>query len=444
MFDSLGDRLQEVFTRLRGRGKLTEKDVDAAMREIRLVLLEADVNFKVVKQFIDRVRERAIGEEVVKSVTPAQQVVKIVYDEMTEILGGKEQELNFAPHPPSVIMLVGLQGSGKTTAAAKLAVLLRRQGRTPMLVAADVYRPAAVDQLQQLGQQVDVPVAYYKHKSAQEIAEEAVKEAARAGNDVVILDTAGRLHIDEEMMQELVDISASIEPSETLLVVDAMTGQDGVNVALAFLEKIDFEGILITKMDGDARGGAALSMKAVTGKPIKLASIGEKMDDLEVFYPDRVSSRILGMGDIVTLVEKAEETMTEEKARKLEEKLRKQKFDFDDFLEQMQQLRQMGGLSKVLEMVPGMGGLARQEGLAVDDRQLGKIEAIIHSMTREERKNPHVLNASRRRRIAAGSGTTTQDVNQLVKQFGQMQKMLKAFTGKGGGSMGMLKRLFPF
>jgi signal recognition particle subunit SRP54 len=444
MFESLGDRLQDVFTKLRGRGKLTEKDVDAAMREIRLVLLEADVNFKVVKQFIDRVREHAIGEEVVKSVTPAQQVVKIVYDVMTEILGGKEQELNFAPHPPSTIMLVGLQGSGKTTAAAKLAVLLRRQGRSPMLVAADVYRPAAVEQLQQLGQQVDVPVAFYKHKNAQEIAEEAVREAVRTGNDVVILDTAGRLHIDEEMMQELVDIMASIEPSETLLVVDAMTGQDAVNVALTFLDKIDFDGILITKMDGDARGGAALSMKAVTGKPIKLASIGEKMNDLEVFYPDRVSSRILGMGDIVTLVEKAEETMTEEKARKLEEKLRKQKFDFDDFLEQMQQLRQMGGLSKVLEMVPGMGGLARQEGMAVDDRQLKKIEAIIHSMTREERKNPHVLNASRRRRIAAGSGTTTQDVNQLVKQFAQMQKMLKAFTGKGGGSMGMLKRLFPF
>jgi signal recognition particle subunit SRP54 len=444
MFESLGDRLQDVFTKLRGRGKLTEKDVDAAMREIRLVLLEADVNFKVVKQFIDRVREHAIGEEVVKSVTPAQQVVKIVYDVMTEILGGKEQELNFAPHPPSTIMLVGLQGSGKTTAAAKLAVLLRRQGRSPMLVAADVYRPAAVEQLQQLGQQVDVPVAFYKHKNAQEIAEEAVREAVRTGNDVVILDTAGRLHIDEEMMQELVDIMASIEPSETLLVVDAMTGQDAVNVALTFLDKIDFDGILITKMDGDARGGAALSMKAVTGKPIKLASIGEKMNDLEVFYPDRVSSRILGMGDIVTLVEKAEETMTEEKARKLEEKLRKQKFDFDDFLEQMQQLRRMGGLSKVLEMVPGMGGLARQEGMAVDDRQLKKIEAIIHSMTREERKNPHVLNASRRRRIAAGSGTTTQDVNQLVKQFAQMQKMLKAFTGKGGGSMGMLKRLFPF
>ncbi|MHB8896491.1 MAG: signal recognition particle protein [Candidatus Geothermincolia bacterium] len=444
MFESLGDRLQDVFTKLRGRGKLTEKDVDAAMREIRLVLLEADVNFKVVKQFIDRVRARAIGEEVIKSVTPAQQVVKIVYDEMTEILGGKEQDVKFAPHPPSVLMLVGLQGSGKTTAAAKLAVMLRRQGRSPMLVAADVYRPAAVEQLQMLGTQIEVPVAYFKHKSALEIAEEAVKEAGRTGHDVVILDTAGRLHIDEEMMQELVDISASVQPSETMLVVDAMTGQDAVNVALTFLDKIDFNGIIITKMDGDARGGAALSMKAVTGKPIKLASVGEKMNDLEIFYPDRVASRILGMGDVVTLVEKAEETMTEEKARKLEEKLRKQKFDFDDFLDQMQQLKEMGGLTKVLEMVPGMGGMARQQGMDVSDNQLKKIEAIIHSMTREERKSPQVLNASRRRRIAAGSGTTTQDVNQLVKQFAQMQKMLKAFTGKGGASMGMLKRLFPF
>jgi signal recognition particle subunit SRP54 len=444
MFESLGDRLQGVFTKLRGRGKLTEKDVDAAMREIRLVLLEADVNFKVVKQFIDRVRERSIGEEVIKSVTPAQQVVKIVYDEMAEILGGKEQEVNFAPHPPSVIMLVGLQGSGKTTAAAKLAVMLRRQGRSPMLAAADIYRPAAVEQLQTLGQQIEVPVVSFKHKSALEIAQEAVKEAVRTGNDVVILDTAGRLHIDEEMMQELVDIMAAIEPSETLLVVDAMTGQDAVNVALTFLDKIDFNGLIITKMDGDARGGAALSMKAVTGKPIKLASVGEKMNDLEVFYPERVASRILGMGDVVTLVEKAEESMTEEKARKLEEKLRKQKFDFDDFLDQMQQLKEMGGLTKVLEMVPGMGGMARQQGMEVSDNQLQKIEAIIHSMTRDERKNPHVLNASRRRRIASGSGTTTQDVNQLVKQFAQMQKMLKAFTGKGGASMGMLKRLFPF
>jgi signal recognition particle subunit SRP54 len=443
MFESLGDRLQDVFSKLRGHGKLSEKDVDEAMREIRLVLLEADVNFKVVKEFVARVRERAIGEEVVKSVTPAQQVVKIVYDEMTEVLGGKTEPIQFASHPPSVIMLVGLQGSGKTTAAAKLAVMLRHQGRDPILVAADVYRPAAVEQLQTLGSQIDVPVAYYRHKSALEIVEEAVREATRKGNDVVILDTAGRLHIDEEMMQELVDIEDSVHPSETLLVVDAMTGQDAVNVALSFLDKLDFEGVIITKMDGDARGGAALSMKSVTGKPIKLASIGEKVDDLEPFHPDRVASRILGMGDIVTLVEKAEESMTEERARKLEEKLRKHKFDFDDFLEQMQQLRDMGGLSKVLEMVPGMGGMARQSGLEVDDRRLKKTEAIIQSMTKEERKNPQVLNANRRRRIAAGSGTSTQDVNQLVKQFGQMQKMLKAFSGKGG-QMGMMKRLFPF
>jgi len=443
MFESLGDRLQGVFAKLRGRGKLTEKDVDEAMREIRLVLLEADVNFKVVKEFVGHVKERAIGEEVVKSVTPAQQVVKIVFDEMTHVLGEKPEGLTFASHPPSVIMLVGLQGSGKTTAAAKLAVMLRHQGRDPMLVAADVYRPAAVEQLQTLGSQIGVPVAYYKHKGARQIVEEAVREAARKGNDVVIIDTAGRLHIDEVMMQELVDIKASVGPSETLLVVDAMTGQDAVNVALAFLEKLDFDGVIITKMDGDARGGAALSMKSVTGKPIKLASIGEKVDDLEIFHPDRVASRILGMGDIVTLVEKAEESMTEERARKLEEKLRKHKFDFDDFLEQMQQLRQMGGLSKVLEMVPGMGSMARQSGLEVDDRRLKKIEAIVQSMTRDERKNPHILNASRRTRIAAGSGTSTQDVNQLVKQFGQMQKMLKAFSGKSP-QMGMLKRLFPF
>lgn len=443
MFESLGDRLQGVFAKLRGRGKLSEKDVDEAMREIRLVLLEADVNFKVVKEFVARVRERAIGEEVVKSVTPAQQVVKIVHDEMTDVLGGRTEPLKFSHHPPSVIMLAGLQGSGKTTAAAKLAVMLHKQGRRPMLVAADVYRPAAVEQLQMLGRQIDVPVAYYRHKSALEIVREAVGEAARTGVDVVILDTAGRLHIDEEMMGELVDIKESVSPTETLLVVDAMTGQDAVNVARAFLEKLDFDGVIITKMDGDARGGAALSMKSVTGRPIKLASVGEKVGDLEPFHPDRVASRILGMGDIVTLVEKAEQSMTEERARKLEEKLRKHKFDFDDFLEQMQQLRQMGGLSQVLEMVPGMGGMARQAGLDLDERRLKRIEAIIQSMTQEERRNPHVLNAGRRRRIARGSGTTTQDVNQLVKQFGQMQKMLKAFGGKGG-QMGMLKRLFPF
>jgi len=443
MFDGLSDRLQGVFAKLRGQGKLTEKDVDAAMREIRMVLLEADVNYKVVKDFVDHVRERAVGEGVIKSITPAQQVVKIVYDEMVDILGGTQQALKFASHPPSVIMLVGLQGSGKTTAAAKLAVLLRRQGRDPMLVAADIYRPAAVEQLQTLGRQTDVPVAYYRHKSAVEIVEEALREATHAGYDAVILDTAGRLHIDEEMMQELVDMKDSVSPSESLLVVDAMTGQDAVNVALAFLDKLDFDGIILTKMDGDARGGAALSMKSVTGKAIKLASVGEKVNDLEVFHPDRVASRILGMGDIVTLVEKAEDTMTEERARKLEEKLRKHRFDFDDFLEQMQQLRSMGGLSKVLEMVPGMGNVAGTHGLDLDDRRMKRIEAIIQSMTREERQNPHVLNASRRRRVAAGSGASTQDVNQLVKQFAQMQKLLKQFSGKGG-EMGMMKRLFPF
>lgn len=443
MFESLSDRLQDVFAKLRGRGKLSESDVDAAMREIRLVLLEADVNFKVVKEFVGRVRERAVGEEVVKSVTPAQQVVKIVYDEMTSVLGEKQETLRFAGHPPSIIMLAGLQGSGKTTAAAKLAVMLRKQGRNPMLVAADVYRPAAVEQLQILGDQIGVPVAYYKHKSALEITELAVQESKRTGHDVVILDTAGRLHMDEEMMQELIDIKDSVSPTETLLVVDAMTGQDAVNVALTFLERLDFDGTVLTKMDGDARGGAALSMKSVTGKPIKLASVGEKMSDLEFFHPERVASRILGMGDIVTLVEKAEESMTEERARKLEQKLRKQKFDFNDFLEQMQQLRQMGGLSKVMEMVPGMSNLTRAQGLEVDDQHLKKVEAIIQSMTPEERGNPSILNASRRRRIAKGSGSSTQEVNQLVKQFSQMQKMLKQLSGKGGG-MGMLKRLFPF
>ncbi|MBN2169213.1 MAG: signal recognition particle protein, partial [Actinobacteria bacterium] len=399
--------------------------------------------YKVAKTFVDQVKARAIGEEVAKSVSPAQQVVKIVNDVMVETLGGQEQKINFSSHPPSIIMLVGLQGSGKTTACAKLALMLRKQGRDPMLVAADIYRPAAVDQLKTLGAQISVPVVNYKHKSAQEIVGEAVGEAGRLGKDVLILDTAGRLHIDEEMMNELVEIKQKFAPSETLLVVDAMTGQDAVNVALAFLEKLDFDGILLSKMDGDARGGAALSMKSVTNKPIKLASVGEKTNDLEQFFPDRVASRILGMGDVVTLVEKAQETMTEERAKKLEAKLRKQKFDFNDFLEQMQQIREMGGLGKVLEMVPGIGNVAKMPGYDLDERRIKRIEAIIQSMTVQERENPHILNASRRQRIASGSGTSRQDVNQLVKQFGEMNKLIKQFTGKGGG-MGMLKRLFPF
>ncbi len=442
MFESLNDRIQNVFSKLKGRGKLSEKDVEAALKELKLVLLEADVNYRVVKMFVDHVKKRAVGEEVIKSVTPAQQVVKIIYDEMTEILGGSSRSLNFSPHPPSVIMLVGLQGSGKTTAAAKLAVMLRHQGRNPCLVAADIYRPAAVEQLQILGEKIGVPVIHFKHKSAVDICSLSVEWAVRNGHDVVILDTAGRLHIDDEMMQELLEIKRNLNPSETLLVVDAMTGQEAVNVALTFLERIEFDGIILTKMDGDARGGAALSMKTVTGRPIKLVSIGEKLEDMEVFHPDRVASRILGMGDVVTLVEKAQKTMTEERARKLEEKIRKQKFDFDDFLEQMQQLKKMGGLARVIEMIPGMGNISRLGGIDLDDKRMKRIEAIIQSMTVEERRNPSILNASRRRRIAKGSGTTTQEVNQLVKQFAQMQKMLKVLSGRG--SLGTFKRLFPF
>jgi len=443
LFETLGDRLQAVFSRLRGRGKLTEKDVDEAMKEIRLVLLEADVNFRVVKDFVESVRERAVGEEVVKSITPAQKVVKIVYDEVTRVLGGTEEKIKFSSHAPSVIMLVGLQGSGKTTVAAKLAKWLKLQGRKPMLVAADIYRPAAVEQLQTLGKQIDVPVAYWRHRGACEICKESLKEASKTGMDVVILDTAGRLHIDEELMQELVEIKREVEPSETLLVVDSMTGQDAVNVALSFLEKVDFDGIVLTKLDGDSRGGAALSMKSVTGRPIKFASVGEKIDDLEIFYPERMASRILGMGDVVTLVEKAEEAVSEERAKKLEEKIRKQKFDLEDFLEQLDQMKKMGGLSKIFELIPGMGQFARGAGIVPDDEKMKHIEAIIKSMTPEERKNPGILNASRRRRIAMGSGTSTQEVNQLIRQFSQMQKMLKAFSQKGSG-LKILERLFPF
>ncbi|MDD5747971.1 MAG: signal recognition particle protein [Actinomycetota bacterium] len=443
MFESLGDRLQSVFARLKGHGRLTEKDIDAAMREIRIALLEADVNFKVVKDFISRVSEKAVGEEVAKSITPAQKVVKIVYDEISEILGGESKPLKFSAQPPSVTMLVGLQGSGKTTVAAKLAYFLRHHGRNPVLVAADLYRPAAVEQLKTLGEQIDTPVYYYRHVGAVDIAKRAVVESRKNGNDVVIVDTAGRLHIDEEMMEELVEMKKELQPAETLLVVDAMTGQDAVNVALSFLEKLDFDGIVLTKLDGDARGGAALSMKSVTGKPVKLASIGEKMDDLETFHPERIASRILGMGDVVTLVEKTEQVVDEERAKKLEEKLRKQKFDLEDFLDQLQQMQKMGGLSKILELTPGMGQMARSSGIEVDEKKIKRIEAIVRSMTTEERRNPNILNASRRRRIATGSGTSTQEVNQLMRQFAQMQKMLKVFSGKGPGP-GLLKKLFPF
>ena len=425
MFESLSEKLQSVFKRLRGKGTLSEQDVNDALREVRLVLLEADVNFRVVKDFIARVRERAVGREVLQSLTPVQQVVKIVREELTDLLGGGEPELKLAPKPPTVIMLAGLHGSGKTTTAAKLANVMRKQGRRPLLVAADVYRPAAIKQLQVLGEQLGIPVfTLGDRQDPVSIGKAAVSSAASNGLDVVILDTAGRLHIDEQMMDELVRVKSALSPQEVLLVVDAMTGQDAVNVAEQFNAALDVDGFVVTKLDSDARGGAALSMKAVTGKPIKLAGVGEKLDALEPFHPERMASRILGMGDVLSLIEKAEEALDEQKARELERKLRENKFDFEDYLDQLQEMRKMGPLDQLLGMIPGFNG-KRMQGVEVDESQIAKVEAIIRSMTREERHHPEVLNGSRRRRIAQGSGTTVQEVNRLVKQFDQMRKMMR-------------------
>jgi len=425
MFESLSEKLQSVFKRLRGKGTLSEQDVNDALREVRLVLLEADVNFRVVKDFIARVRERAVGREVLQSLTPVQQVVKIVREELTDLLGGGEPELKLAPKPPTVIMLAGLHGSGKTTTAAKLANVMRKQGRRPLLVAADVYRPAAIKQLQVLGEQLGIPVfTLGDRQDPVRIGKAAVSSAASNGLDVVILDTAGRLHIDEQMMDELVRVKSALSPQEVLLVVDAMTGQDAVNVAEQFNAALDVDGFVVTKLDSDARGGAALSMKAVTGKPIKLAGVGEKLDALEPFHPERMASRILGMGDVLSLIEKAEEALDEQKAQELERKLRENKFDFEDYLDQLQEMRKMGPLDQLLGMIPGFNG-KRMQGVEVDESQIAKVEAIIRSMTREERHHPEVLNGSRRRRIAQGSGTTVQEVNRLVKQFDQMRKMMR-------------------
>ena len=440
MFDNLSDRLQDIFRRLRGHGKLTEKHVDEVMREIRLALLEADVNFKVVKEFIGRVRERAVGQEVLRSLTPAQQVIKIVDEELTALLGSKNERINFAGHPPSVIMLVGLQGSGKTTATAKLAYHLRAQGRHPLMVAADVYRPAAIDQLEKLGQQVGIGVHAERGKDPETIVGEGIRKAEKEGLDTVIVDTAGRLHVDEEMMQELVRLKRRFSPHETLLVVDAMTGQDAVNVAQAFESEVGFDGVILTKLDGDARGGAALSIKSVTGKPVKFASVGEKIEDLEPFFPDRMSSRILGMGDMLTLIEKAQATYDEKKAKELEKKLRKQQFTLEDFLEQMEQLKKMGPLDQILGMIPGISS-SKLKGLQVDEGQFKKTEAIIQSMTPEERRKPQIIGASRKQRIARGSGTSTQDVNRLLQQFQQMQKLIKQFGKMSPRKMG---QVFPF
>jgi signal recognition particle subunit SRP54 len=431
MFDSLTNRLDDIFSRLRSRGRLSEKQVDEVLREIRLALLEADVSLRVVKVFVKDVRERAEGAEIHKSLTPAQQVIKLVHAALIDVLGREAAGLETSDRAPRVILIAGLQGSGKTTAAAKLARNLKGQGRRPLLAACDLRRPAAISQLQLLGEQAGVPVhAEPGAEDAVAVASHALKLAGEEGYTDLIVDTAGRMHVDPELMAELGDVAEAIDPTETLLVCDAMTGQDAVNVAESFLEEVNVTGVILTKLDGDARGGAALSMAYVTGRPIKFAGVGEKLGDFEPFYPDRMASRILGMGDVLTLIEKAETAFDEDEAKKMEEKLRKAEFTFEDFLSQMQALKKMGPLSQVLGMLPGMSKLPVGDDQV--DRQLPKIEAMIRSMTPEERNNPHVINGSRRRRIASGSGTSIQDINQLVKQFDQVRKMMKTMAGGKG------------
>lgn len=438
MFESLGNRLQSVFDSLQRRGKLTEADVDKAMREVRLALLEADVNFKVVKNFVKRVRERAVGHEVMRSLTPGQQVVKIVRDELITTLG-EPGRLNLGMQSPAVIMLVGLQGSGKTTTAAKMALYLRKEGRRPLMVAADVYRPAAIDQLEILGRQLDIPV-YSEDVDADpvQVCARGVKQAVSTGATTVLLDTAGRLNIDEMKMDELKAIKAEVEPVETLLVADAMTGQEAVRVATDFDEAVDITGLIMTKIDGDARGGAAISMREVTGVPIKFLGTGEKLSDIELFHPDRLTNRILGMGDVLTLIEKAQTEMDEEEAQRAGERLLEGKFDLEDFLSQMQQVKKMGPIGQLLEMMPGMNKLAQDVDLSQAEKDLKRIEAIIQSMTPEERRNPKILKASRKRRVAAGSGTSVQEVNSLLRQFREMQKMMKQLRRGRGRGLGSL------
>jgi signal recognition particle subunit SRP54 len=429
MFDTLSDKLQATLGDLRGHGRLSEEDLSRAMREIRLALLEADVNFQVVKEFVARVRERAGGAEVTKSLTPGQEVVRIVHEELTEIMGQGGSKLAFAGRPPTVVLLAGLQGSGKTTAAAKLALLLRREGKAPFLVAADLQRPAAIDQLEQLSKQIQIPVHLDKGaKDPVAVVKEGIEQAKAQGRDVVILDTAGRLHVDEDMMEQLVRVRGASKPHNVLLVLDSMTGQDAVNVADAFSRRVDFDGIVLTKLDGDARGGAALSVKAVTGKPIKLVSTGEKLDQLEYFHPDRMASRILGMGDVLTLIERAEAAAEKDEQEEMEKRLRQGRFTFDDFLQAYKMMRKMGPMKNVISLIPGLG--KQMQGLNVDERELSRVEAIVLSMTAEERAHPEIIKGSRRARIAAGSGTTVQQVNQLLNGRKQMEKMMKQF-GKG-------------
>ncbi len=431
MFDTLADKLQSALGDLKGRGTLDDDTIARAMREVRLALLEADVNFEVVKQFVAQVRERALGADVQKSLTPGQQVVKIVHEELTELMGSGSSQIAFSPRPPTTILLAGLQGSGKTTTAGKLALLLKNDGRKPALVAADLQRPAAIDQLIQLGAQVDVPVYADERSDPVRAVRDGIERAKADGRDVVILDTAGRLHVDEPLMEELAAVRREAKPTNVLLVLDAMTGQEAVKVAQAFQERIDFDGVVMTKLDGDARGGAALSVKAVTGKPIKLASVGEKLDALEWFHPDRMAGRILGMGDVLTLIERAEAAVEDDEKEDLERRMMQGEFSFDDFLKSYKMLRRMGPLQGVLKMIPGLG--KQLEGLdQVDEKQLAQVEAIILSMTPHERRVPHVIDSSRRQRIAAGSGTSVQQVNQLIEGRKQMAKMMKAM---GSGKM---------
>ena len=441
-FEGLSEKLQNVFKGLKGKGSLTEADVNAAMREVKLALLEADVNFKVVKDFVASVKEKALGEEVMASLTPGQQVIKIVNEELTELMGGTGSKLTYSPKGFTVYLMVGLQGTGKTTTCGKLANYLKKNGKNPMLCACDIYRPAAIDQLEVVGKAVDTPVFTMRDcREPEKIALAAMKEAERKGYNVLIVDTAGRLQIDEELMEELVTIKKAVKPHEILLVVDALTGQDAVNAAEGFNDKLGIDGIIMTKMDGESRGGAALSTKKVTGRPIKFVGMGEKFDALEPFHPERMASRILGMGDMLTLIEKAQEEYDEKKAEELEKKIRKNKFTLEDFLEQMGQIRKMGGITKMLDMLPGMNSKAMKNvDIEKSEKEFVQMEAIIQSMTKEERENPSILNASRRKRISAGSGQPVSKINQLVKRYDESRKMMKSFTGKGGA--GRMNRMF--
>lgn len=445
MFANLSEKLQEVLNNLKKKGKLSEQDLDEALREVRLALLEADVSFKVVKDFIKQVKEKSLGQEILQSLTPGQQVIKIVNESLTELMGTTESKITIAAKPPTVIMLVGLQGAGKTTTAGKLGHLLQKQGKRPLLVAGDVYRPAAIKQIQVLGEKLDIPVFSMGDKlSPVDIAKAGMEYALSHNRDLVLIDTAGRLHINEELMDELKNIKKEVHPQEILLVVDAMTGQDAVNVAESFDQALGVDGLILTKLDGDARGGAALSIKAVTGKPIKFIGVGEKLDALEPFHPDRMASRILGMGDVLSLIEKAQATFDQDKAKKLQEKIRNDGFNLEDFLDQMRQMNKMGPLDEILAMMPGMGNLKQLKDMKVDEKQIKRLEAIICSMTLRERRNPEIIDGSRRKRIALGSGTTVQEVNRLLKQFDQSKKMMKQLTNlekaaKKGGLMSFFK-----